>query len=303
MGVFSGLLSGLLGGSGLGDIASKAMDIGGKLFNRKEGQSFGDALIGQLPAIASGLGGVAKNFGGMIPGIGGIVSKIGGMVEEGAKEFGGADESGGKKLALEDIPKGMFKDLLEWYDRKLNDKTININEELNRLVPNVGEGNPMGDIMYKAWEMNKDPNYNNRSSYLPGQWDEDHYYEELVKKWLAKPSNIGINSPESLLRHASNNMPIMAGFNGLRGEVMPAVITRQDIDYPADSRGNSSSNWRKFPVNRAVMIDPLQENSLHDINLNNMYASSLPSVMHKSTAVGQSLDDLKPVVFRKSFIR
>lgn len=216
MGVFSGLLNGILGGSGgIGDLASKAMNIGSKLINRKEGQSFGDALVGQLPAIASGLGGVAKNFGGFIPGIGGIVSKIGGMVEEGAKEFENNDDD--------------MKDRVEEVD--VND---------------------------------------------------DNY----------------INSPHQLLKHASNNMPVMGGLANVHRLGEPARMDRQDMDFPTESRGQSSSNWRSFRPSQMDKIDSLQ-----DMEANNMYAANLPKTAYNNSTKPQTIEDVQPVSFKKNFIR
>ncbi len=215
MGVFSGLLNGILGGGGgIGDLASKAMSIGNKLINRKEGESFGDALIGQLPAIASGLGGVAKNFGGFIPGIGGIVSKIGEVVESGAKEFENNDDD--------------MKDRVEEVEQ------------------------------------------------------EDNY----------------INSPHQLLKHASNNMPVMGGLANVHRLGEPARMDRHDMDFPTESRGNSSSNWRNFRPSQMDKVDSFQ-----DAEANNMYASNLPHVAHKHNTRGQTIEDVQPVSFKKNFIR
>ncbi len=208
MGVFSGLLSGLLGGGGgIGDMVSKAVNIGSKLVNRRPGESFGSALIGQLPAIAGGLGSLAKNFGGFIPGVGGIVSKIGEAVEGGAKEF------------EEDEPQVM---------------------------------------------------------------EDDNY----------------VNSPTQLLKHASNNMPVMGGLANVHRLGEPARMSRDDIDYPVNMSGNSSSNWRNFKSSRVDKIDPL-----HDVESSNMYASNLPHVMHKNATKAQTIDDVQPISFKRNFLR
>lgn len=212
MGIFSGLLSGLLGGGGggIGDIINKAVSIGNKIVNRKEGESIGSALMGQLPAIASGLGGLAKNFGGFIPGVGGIVSKIGEAVEDGAKAFEQPEEE----------------------------------QEVD----------------------NRDDNY--------------------------------VNSSKQLMKHASNNMPVMAGLPNVHRQMEPARMSRTDMDFPTNSRGNSSNNWRKFKPSQIDKIDQLQE-----MNENNMYATHLPSVRHKSSIKPQTIEDVQPIKFKKNFLR
>lgn len=297
MGVFSGLLNGLLGGGGgLGDLASKAMNIGSKLINRKEGESFGDALVGQLPAIASGLGGLAKSYGGMIPGIGGIVSKIGEVVEEGAKEFEEPEKVKEMKdfgyKSWEDIPMSVRSNA-----RKMLDFYTDLAEK---------EGEE-GDLMEHFNTFSKDLGYilggAKRYGLIGDRLEDGSIVDdgaslEEIQKILDKKNVRYVNSPEELLRHASNNMPVMSGLANVHRLDEPARMDRRDIDYPTESRGNSSSNWRNFRPSQMDKIDPL-----HDMQANDMYSSNLPHIAHKHTGKAQTIDDVQPVSFKKNFIR
>lgn len=297
MGVFSGLLNGLLGGGGgLGDLASKAMNIGSKLINRKEGESFGDALVGQLPAIASGLGGLAKSYGGMIPGIGGIVSKIGEVVEEGAKEFEEPEKVKEMKdfgyKTWEDLPMGARSDARKMYAlfRSISDDNKDMSgaiDHFNHLVEDLGND------FYSVYE-NGGFMGDNTSD---GEIEQGPTVAEVQRK-LDKKNVRYVNSPEELLRHASNNMPVMSGLANVHRLDEPARMDRRDIDYPTESRGNSSSNWRNFRPSQMDKIDPL-----HDMQADDMYSSNLPHITHKHTGKAQTIDDVQPVSFKKNFIR
>lgn len=297
MGVFSGLLNGLLGGGGgLGDLASKAMNIGSKLINRKEGESFGDALVGQLPAIASGLGGLAKSYGGMIPGIGGIVSKIGEVVEEGAKEFEEPEKVKEMKdfgyKTWEDLPMGARSNARKMYAlfsdiTKDGDMTEAI-DHFNNLAEDLG------NYLYSVYD--NEGFFGDRDS--KGNEIEQGVPVNMIQEILDKKNVRYVNSPEELLRHASNNMPVMSGLANVHRLDEPARMDRRDIDYPTESRGNSSSNWRNFRPSQMDKIDSLQ-----DMEANNMYATNLPGVAHKNSAKAQTIEDVQPVSFKKNFIR
>lgn len=297
MGVFSGLLNGLLGGGGgLGDLASKAMNIGSKLINRKEGESFGDALVGQLPAIASGLGGLAKSYGGMIPGIGGIVSKIGEVVEEGAKEFEEPEKvkevnDFGYKT-WEDLPMSARSDARKMYAlfRSIanDDNMSDAIEHFNHLAEDLG--NHLYTIYDNLGFMGDRD--------VGGDEIEQGISPQFLQAFLDKKNVRYINSPEELLRHASNNMPVMSGLANVHRLDEPARMDRRDIDFPTESRGNSSSNWRNFRPSQMDKIDPL-----HDMQANDMYSSNLPHITHKHTGKAQTIEDVQPVSFKKNFIR
>ena len=302
MGVFSGLLNGILGGGGglggIGDLASKAMSIGNKLINRKEGESFGDALVGQLPAIASGLGGVAKNFGGFIPGIGGIVSKIGEVVESGAKEFEKDDDDKVKEMknfgykTWEDLPMGARSNPRKMYAlfsdiTKDGDMTEAI-DHFNNLAEDLG------NYLYSVYT--NEGFMGDRDS--RGDEIEQGVPINMIQEILDKKNVRYVNSPEELLRHASNNMPVMGGLANVHRLGEPARMDRRDMDFPTESRGSSSSNWRSFRPSQMDKIDSLQ-----DMEANNMYAANLPGVAHKNSAKAQTIEDVQPVSFKKNFIR
>lgn len=295
MGVFSGLLSGLLGGGGgLGDLASKAMNIGSKLINRKEGESFGDALIGQLPAIAGGLGSVAKNFGGMIPGIGGIVSKIGEAVEGGAKQFEQPEETEKSETMYktwDDVPAGARTDagkLFELFKHRMDKHIGDPVEDFNKLH----EG--LGNDLYQVFDNNGFIGEPNSDGDEIDQGARRWYIQDILDKHNVRY----VNSPEELLKHASNNMPVMSGLANVHSMSEPARMDRRDMDFPADSRGQWSSNWRNFKPSKMDKIDSLQE-----IQSDNMYAANLPSITHVNSAKPQTIEDVQPVSFRKNFMR
>ena len=297
MGVFSGLLNGLLGGGGgLGDLASKAMNIGSKLINRKEGESFGDALVGQLPAIASGLGGLAKSYGGMIPGIGGIVSKIGEVVEEGAKEFEEPkmieqDDDYYKGLSWDSLPseaKGDARKMVALF-KKMSDEgeRHQLEDKFEEIAPGLGH------MLFRA---NEEGIIGTR--YDDGGINTDGVDLGDIQRALDKKNVRYVNSPEELLKHASNNMPVMSGLANIHSLSEPARMDRRDIDFPTESRGNSSSNWRNFRPSQMDKIDSLQ-----DMEANNMYATNLPGITHKNSGKAQTIEDVQPVSFKKNFIR
>lgn len=303
MGIFSGLLN-ALGGGDLGGLASKAMDIGGKLFNRKEGESFGDALIGQLPAIASGLGSAAKQFGGFIPGIGGIVSKIGGMVEDGAKEFETPQISNGENefpySSWEDVPDKYktYDGLMKVVQNAEGSGAQGSNPVLNairRIAPLSSDGESLNLIIEAANSLHSKDMYESEEEYNDAL-NKQQNAERKLREYLGTQRN-DINSPMEMLKHASNNMPVMFGrqYNA-NGNYRP----NSNVDHPLVSNGSSSSNWRSF--NRKPMAQPHQP-TLHELNSNNMYASNLPSEMLINSKTGQTKEDLGPVSFKRGFIR
>jgi hypothetical protein len=337
MGVFSGLLNGLLGGSGLGDIAQKAMDIGGKIINRPEGQSLGTALIGQLPSIASGLGGVAKNFGGLIPGVGGLVSKIGGAVEGIANEHmddekknllpngftkehmdGLAKEAADHRQSQREASKGIWK-YKSWADIPSEYKSL---DGLVRLFHKMSKEITNGNLAFIHGLDDIEPDLPGADMGLGtaiGYYDEnqdgDEPFKTEIENWIrSQKSTSDVNSAPEMLRHASNNMQFIPGNSfGMHKDIVPHQVTQQekrDRDFPTTSRGTPDGGWRKFA--------PRQGNSLSMVNpfggaeADSMYASNLPHVNYKNSGTIQTVNDLgvakidkkkKKKFFRKNFVR
>ncbi len=301
MGVFDGLLRGLLGGSGLGNLTQKAMGIADKIINRPEGVDVGQALISQLPSIASGLGGLAKNFGGFIPGVGGLVSQLGGAVEGIADDYDKQqieyntqdakrinDAVINKERAWPsswktwgDIPdkykswSGLIK-LYEEIASKPNGGSAFI-ENLDRMSgPNVmwnGSSTGLGTLMS---EINIED----------GDIAEDD--KNAIEEWIRKQpvASGNLNSQNNMLKHASNNMTFTPGsYNGLRGDFNTNPLTGQVMN---DRNNSGYGGFRKFAV-APKRSDPADS----------MYGQHLASVGFKNRNTPQVLSDLQPAKFLK----
>lgn len=312
MGVFSGLLNGLLGGSGLGDVAQKAMGIADKIINRPKGMDVGQALIGQLPSIASGLGGIAKNFGGFIPGVGGIVSKIGGAVEGLADDYSRDQEDELKRNVTQSAKETQAANRAEGYspfEKSMWDNWGSYTDAEN----------PFGS----SKELFSQPEFAGMDLYDMSDAN-DNKMHAAFSKLIKRVEGGGVqdsNSASHMLRHASNNMQFTPGNSfGMHKDIIPPKMTQElkdARDYPTNSSG-ANKPWRSFAQtnNRSIsMVNPFGGS-----DSDSMYASHTPEVAFRSSARPQTLSDLgvakldghskmtgnvskKKMNFKKNFLR